>query len=172
MANNKVTNAVNKLFAKIGDGFKRVPVPVVDIAEALAFRVHVLIPENIEEEYVSGIVMYDKHTIYVNENDSFERQRFTIAHEIGHIVLEHNVGKGKEHIDTRMKIHDPIESDIREIEANQFAAELIMPEDEVRDFWNDVKDIRRCAKYFACSFTAMESRLTNLRLIKKVVYEI
>ena len=64
------------------------------------------------------------------------RQRFTIAHEIGHFLLHTDEDV---HIDEKRPIgrRDDLSSqavDACEIEANQFAAELLMPESLVREF--------------------------------------
>ena len=52
-----------------------------------------------------------RYIIFYNDEVIVERQRFTIAHEIGHILLNH--------------FNVPIEN--REQEANMFAARLLMP---------------------------------------------
>lgn len=51
------------------------------------------------------------HIILYDEDDSAHRQRWGIAHELGHIYLGHNKDERKQ-----------------EIEANFFAAQLLMPE--------------------------------------------
>lgn len=58
--------------------------------------------------------------IWVNAADAPVRQRFTIAHEIGHLML-HKTG-------TLFRDGPGVEIDGQEREANQFAAELLMPE--------------------------------------------
>jgi hypothetical protein len=57
--------------------------------------------------------------IHYNAKHSWHRNRFTIAHEIGHLILETSCDKSFLSFDT---VSNPIE-----IEANQFAAELLMP---------------------------------------------
>ena len=71
-----------------------------------------------------------KKVISINEFEPDYRQRFTIAHELGHIILEHegisyrfsDVSKYKNTIDR-----------MNEVAANKFAAELIMPEKLVKE---------------------------------------
>ncbi len=55
------------------------------------------------------------HCIFVNKNMSADRFRFTLAHELGHIVLH------------------SIPSENMEQEANDFAAELLMPANDIED---------------------------------------
>ena len=64
-------------------------------------------------------------TIYVNILDPEFRQRFTIAHEIGHILLGH---EGISHRDTSYTIYKDLIERMNEVSANAFAAELLMPE--------------------------------------------
>jgi len=67
--------------------------------------------------------------IGVNSSHPETRQRFTIAHELGHVVLHRDE---QFHIDETASIRFRDEESSRatssdEIEANQFAAELLMP---------------------------------------------
>lgn len=115
--------------------------------------------------------------IGVNSSHSPTRQRFTIAHEIGHLLLH---GDEELHIDEKRPLgrRDELSSqavDPHEIEANQFAAELLMPEFLVRELVvNLVHDnsdvsveeaIEKLARTFGVSQLAMTHRLTNLRVI-------
>lgn len=85
---------------------------------------------------ISGFLFRDETTgksiICVNENHTTNRKRFTIAHELGHFLL-HN-GSEDTHIDRGFTINfrNSISSQAinkREIEANAFAAALLMPEE-------------------------------------------
>jgi len=64
-------------------------------------------------------------TIYVNANHSEKRNNFSVAHEFGHFVLGHC---DSIHVD---KIYRNQNSSLaispKEIEANNFAAEILMP---------------------------------------------
>ncbi len=72
--------------------------------------------------------------IIVNQFEPEYRQRFTIAHEIGHIILGH---KGISYrSDDLTKYKDTI-ARMNEVAANNFAAELIMPEKLVREVLKD-----------------------------------
>ncbi|MDD7363621.1 MAG: ImmA/IrrE family metallo-endopeptidase [Peptoniphilus sp.] len=70
-----------------------------------------------------------KKEISVNQFEPEYRQRFTIAHELGHIILGH------EGISYRFSDKSNYKNTIdrmNEISANKFAAELIMPENLVK----------------------------------------
>ncbi len=64
--------------------------------------------------------------IVVNRNFPVTRQRFTIAHELGHIVMPH---RAKYYICYQGR------NKLVERRANRFAAELLMPEPMVRKLW-------------------------------------
>ena len=128
---------------------------------------------------LSGVLMRKngKGIIAVNATDAPMRQRFTIAHEIGHYVLEH---KGDVFVDhTIMNRRDGRSSaaiDAQEIEANAFAAELLMPRSMVLDETNrllsssdvhsdQTSTIKALSLKFQVSEQAMTFRLMNLGLI-------
>lgn len=108
--------------------------------------------------------------IGVNSLHPASRQRFTIAHEIGHLLLH----EPQLQIDERAFVvfRDLISSkatDPNEIEANQFAATLLMPEELLREAVlaltdrNDVEaSILQLAEQFEVSKESMTIRLTRL----------
>jgi Zn-dependent peptidase ImmA (M78 family) len=75
-----------------------------------------------------------KPIIAIKSSDSEERKRFTIAHEIGHFVLH---GNELAHVDPDLEAvvyrdkSSAMATNTKEIQANQFAAELLMPTDEI-----------------------------------------
>lgn len=151
------------------------PVPV----EALARSLGAPVRYSPFEGDISGMVFRDADRIVIGVNSLHHpnRQRFTIAHEIGHMLLH----KGVEvHVDRtfRINLRDDISSqavDRDEIEANRFAAELLMPEqmliDDLKgreiDFENE-QDLRRLAARYGVSPQALTFRLTNLGLIAPI----
>jgi Zn-dependent peptidase ImmA (M78 family) len=104
---------------------QRAPVDVRAIASAYATVVdRILDPE------ISGVVApidQGKWIIVVNSGHPSVRRRFTIAHELGHILLH---GYTAPHADRTFRFRDARSSEgsaLEEIQANQFAAELLMP---------------------------------------------
>jgi Zn-dependent peptidase ImmA (M78 family) len=108
----------------------------------------------------------------VNSTHALVRQRFTIAHELGHFLLHRDTL----HVDGLVH-RDEMSSraiDTREIEANAFAAELLMPRhlllQRVMELLpkSGVADparlVSQLARTFAVSEQAMEYRLANLGL--------
>ena len=52
----------------------------------------------------------------------------------------------------------------REIQANMFAAALLMPEDHVRRLWEGLGSVEAMARLFNVSVAAMEIRIGQLGL--------
>ena len=95
----------------------------------------------------SGQIDSDNRIIYLNSMELDARQRFTIAHEIGHYALNHDG------ISNRLKNPEDIATvDIaKERSANQFAAELLMPK----------KLIARCITKFQKDYNLTEEQLAK-----------
>jgi len=126
---------------------------------------------------VSGVLVVEngRGVIGYNTAHSSVRQRFTLAHEVGHYVL-HAGGTGQKlFVDKSVFKRDEGSSKgelKEEIEANQFAAALLMPADLVRSevarLGLDLEDedaVVTLAKRFNVSTTAMYFRLENIGLI-------
>jgi Zn-dependent peptidase ImmA (M78 family) len=150
------------------------PVDVRAFARQLGARV---VFENLEDD-VSGFLLRDKgvFTIAVNQHHHPNRQRFTLAHECGHLHLHAAHGDrlwlDKERIFFRDSSSSKGEQRA-EIEANQFAAGLLMPEELIRLAVPDSGiigevDLPRFASRFEVSERAMTFRLISLDLIETV----
>jgi len=149
------------------------PIDVMALAERLGINVQI----RPFEDNLSGLVVaaneeaVEEAVIGVNSNHARVRQRFTIAHEIGHFVLHKS--EKKFFVDEASHFfresHSPAEAAL-EREANAFAAALLMPEAAVRELAGDYVDIhdeaaiRRLAREFAVSPQALMIRVSNLQL--------
>jgi Zn-dependent peptidase ImmA (M78 family) len=112
--------------------------------------------------------------IGVNAMHSETRRRFSIAHELGHLAMHQSEDF---HIDERYPIDFRAElssmgTDDREIEANQFAAELLMPRNMIVAAFADLPPhidsddaVERLADQFKVSTQAMTIRLSALGLL-------
>lgn len=129
-------------------------------------------------ESVSGVITYDvstsKYRIFMNPDKPATRQQFTLAHEIGHYFLHKDIIKSEEglidvdgNLDGGNILYrlDEGESTKVEVEANRFAASLIMPKELVEKAWNELKNVEECAKVFNVSVSAMSVRLERLKLL-------
>lgn len=114
---------------------------------------------------LSGLTTFSRgrYVVLINKNDSHARRRFTLAHEVKHLldytaapVIHRSLGYG-----------DPARQAQR-IEAicNHFAACLLMPRTWLKRAWtNGVQDVTALAGLFNVSEEAMEKRLKNLGFI-------
>jgi Zn-dependent peptidase ImmA (M78 family) len=115
-------------------------------------------------------------TIAVNKTHHPNRQRFTIAHECGHLHLHADQGD-RLWVDksySTIVYRDSTSSTgdkLAEIQANQFAAGLLMPESLLNeDMTQDLSDvdISRLAVRFRVSEQAMSLRLVSLGMLTAV----
>lgn len=106
--------------------------------------------------------------VFVNGIDAVERQRFTLAHEFGHHRLGH-----RSVVDRSEDIFG-FSRDPREVEANAFAGEFLVPRQAI-DNWMDrheldprsLEVVVRLAAFFGVSAPMMRIRLENARRIGK-----
>jgi Zn-dependent peptidase ImmA (M78 family) len=151
------------------------PIPVADVAKALGAEVQF---EPADDD-LSGFLYRDRKrtVIGVNADHHANRQNFTIAHELGHILLHdfHDV-----HVDRKFKVWLRSEAsskgtDTEEKEANLFAAEFLMP---ARLLAKDVEQIgsidlsdeaaiQDLAERYGVSTQAMTFRLAYLGYIQQ-----
>src|SRR5262245_61213340 len=104
--------------------------PPIDVARLCDDMGIDLVLEDLEEE-ISGVLVTQrrKPVIAVNRHHAKARQRFTIAHEIGHFIL-HSNRKDQVFIDrAAIQFRNHVSSsglDPNEVAANNFAAALLM----------------------------------------------
>lgn len=154
-----------------------IPVEVVMMANYYGFEVYELDMDS----NTSGMIIVDEKPIknfdtnkliVVNSNHSNARKRFTIAHELGHFILNDKPSKCYAHRESA----DVYNQDERD--ANSFASALLMPEDDIKKFIkslgvDDSDDlpefefllINKISKRYNVSESAAEVRLKKLNLI-------
>lgn len=155
-------------------GQTKAPINPQAVAEWLGIEVQKL---PFEDDLSGVLIRENGHSVIgINKSHSQNRQRFTMAHEIGHQALGHH---GEVFVDqailNKRDGRSSIAIDPQEIEANNFAAALLMPKDfivaELKAQLDKNPSITRdqllpaIAKRFNVSSQAMEFRLINLGLI-------
>lgn len=156
-------------------GAYKLPVKLKTVTDHLNIKV---IEDSFDDD-VSGLLVIKKGiaAIGVNREHSLNRKRFTIAHEIGHYQLHHNKDDQEEiFVDRKWayfrdkKSHKGI--DKKEIQANNFAAELIMPAELLKKYINendidlfDDSAIYNLSKYLEVSEEALTIRLMKMGFI-------
>lgn len=169
----------NKRIEKITIGIienleiRSLPIPVDEIASKMGLDIK---PYDLGEN-VSGVLVMDggKGTIGFNPHESKVRQRFTIAHEIGHFQLHKDDSPLFIDKDFKVLFRDENSSTgeiKREQEANAFAAALLMPASlllsEIKNHNFDLADedsLKELAKLFNVSVPAMTYRIANLNFV-------
>ena len=140
------------------------PVNVTAIANDLGVNVWEMhnLPPNI-----SGKIFRDKlnggssgYSIGVNASEIYTRKRFTVAHEIAHFIL-HRDQIGDELLDDAM--YRSGLSTREEIQANQLAADILMPAKLIRQLQGmGFTQPSELARYLKVSEPAMRVRLSYL----------
>ena len=153
------------------------PIDVTNIAKTLGVNI---IFEELDDDVSGFLVIKDNSaTIAVNNSHHSNRQRFTIAHELGHFSL-HGSEDDNDVLFIDKKIYHRNQASgtgefRREIEANQFAAEILMPKDMVvsaeKDSGDEIdlsddENIYMLANKFQVSEQALTIRLADLGLIQ------
>ena len=174
----EASRAVREARAVLRDaGVPEPPVPVESIARGLGIE---LSYRPLEGD-ISGLLRREGNRVVIGINslESPARQRFTVAHELGHFRLH----KGYEvivdklvRLNLRVTPGGPLATPEEEREANYFAAELLMParlvEARARELVgkkqtlvSDERLVEDLARQFDVSRQAMLYRLVNLDLL-------
>lgn len=157
----------------LAEPFQAAPIDVERVARGLRLKVvHMDLGED-----VSGLLISkgDSTVIAVQNRDHNNRRRFTIAHEIAHYCLKHQFEPGEHvhvdrgHLITPRNSRSSTGVDPKEIEANQFAACLLMPSKLLERRMKELRigslrddQVEKLAQEFEVSEQAMTIRLSTL----------
>lgn len=115
-------------------GYNNPPVDPERIAEAEGLRVVYAEFEHPDNENVSGFFRLADKTIVVNNEISDSRITFTIAHELAHYCLHQEYIKSNDYIPMPRNNSYDGEKPTEEIEADTFAANLLVPLHMLRQY--------------------------------------
>ena len=147
------------------------PVNIEGIIRALGLE---LDKKAVLDTEISGQIerVDDTYKISANKDDNYFRQRFTMAHELGHYIYHVNLlGDGVDD-DRRYrsiadgKFYNTQIKQAEETEANRFAASILMPASLIRAEWEKCRDVSQMVKKFLVSEQAMRIRLSGLNIIE------
>jgi Zn-dependent peptidase ImmA (M78 family) len=135
-------------FTSVGHSLN-LPVPVEDIAEHfLGYSIDITNEGIFSDPGFLGGIDFEQNLIYVNASveDHDGRYAFTVAHEIGHHALHREAYlSDNEQGEKEILCRDIGEKPHIEIEADRFAAALLMPSKEVLDVFSRLKLKRKVA---------------------------
>lgn len=176
---SKPALAVAHVFQELGidpSSPDNVPVDLDSIADSLGLKVYLAA---FEDPNISGMLILDparvpaqvepggRGTIFLKRGEFSPRSRFTLAHEIGHVVLgHHNGGVITDFYRGRTSGH----FDQQEKEANEFAAELLMPRELFTELWASSTSEEELSVVFGVSVTAAAVRAKALGLTSRYEY--
>jgi len=142
--------------------------PPIDVF-SLAEQIGISIDQGPMGDNVSGAIHFEgenQAAVALNTTESQQRQRFTLAHEIGHFLMHRDRDL---YIDSHDMLFRRLEvpANAKERDANVFAAALLMPKTllEAEGKVSAQDDVARLAKKYKVSVPAMSYRLLNLGLV-------
>jgi Zn-dependent peptidase ImmA (M78 family) len=127
-----------------------------------------------------GLLVPDHNLVAIEARCMQPRQRFSMAHELGHAELEHDFGTARSLLAGTSETFTCTDADERgveehsrragarrrsEVRANRFAATLLMPDALFREVWRMKPDIDAAATSLMVSREAATYRLRDLRLV-------
>jgi Zn-dependent peptidase ImmA (M78 family) len=157
------TTAARKLGERIAQKYAvSYPVPVEEIIKQ-NYELEILEMEL--DPSIYAIVDLDMKEIVINSLIGLHRRRFTLAHELGHVALNHGIRRWTDYSSYLGGNSDkPIEE-----EANAFAAGLLMPGYMLKSAVAKIKNPKELAKQFQVSEQSMWISIETHRLINKLI---
>jgi Zn-dependent peptidase ImmA (M78 family) len=140
-----------------------------DLEYLVSYRGAILVEE--EMHNADGRIIHGKNRSIIKINNKIKyigRKRFTIAHELGHYEMHrdypiHSDSKSLDWFDSALK---NLKGGIQELEANEFASELLMPmeifKNECRYKKFNPELLRRLAERFGTSITSVAFKCVEL----------
>lgn len=134
--------------------------PIDNVVEVLEQAGAIVIPTRFNTDLMDGLSFRSEGLpplIFLNRDMPGDRCRFSLAHELAHLVL-HTI---------------PSDDQQMEIEAHRFAAAFLMPATDVRPYLSNVKlsSLARVKAYWKVSIKALIKRSYDLKLITNYYYK-
>ena len=112
--------------------------------DSLVKKYATVIYKSISVDGVDGVCLHLKTagktpTVIVNMDSARTRQKFTLAHELGHIIIPWHLGTFIDKVDEN-NVNSNMEYWVLEREANRFASELLMPFDWIYSLYQTNSD--------------------------------
>lgn len=136
------------------------PGPVPDMVGALENAGALVVITDLDSDLLDAVSQWDEDgqpLLLVNTRAPGDRRRFSIAHELGHLVMHHEPGAGS----------------TQEKQADAFAAEFLMPASDIREAFSASVDLARLAdlkRVWGVSMSALLRRAQTLNAISEWQY--
>lgn len=152
---------------KVLDGSwdQRIPVNVEQICRACGVTTYkCIMPADLSGMIVKRASERDAKA-FIDKEEPGVRQRFILAHELGHFIERTVIAKDDEYGFGEGRMYGRGEKDYfpHEFFADEFAGAILMPESRVEEFRSAGKDLAIMAQLFDVPVSAMRMRLGNLR---------
>ena len=140
---------------------------MVDVTPIIKRQGYEIYVDDELDNNILGYTDYEKREIVLNANETPERRRFTLAHELGCIMLNNYTQCRYDITSNQLNIYANEQNDV---EANYFAECILMPRNIfVREF-NSIKEdidfkVQKLAYYFGVSKLAVYVRTNMLNLV-------
>lgn len=109
------------------------------------------------------LVMNGSRVAMLNRAKPFVRARFTLAHELGHIFLNHDKRDFYD-AEAARELGEDMSDNVKpakEKEADAFASELLIPMEQLKNFQGELKNPDKLAEIFQVSKPAISIAITN-----------
>lgn len=133
----------------LGEVAKKPPIKIEALASTLGYQV---VPLHSVDDACSAIVSTREKLVGINATHHRHRQRFSLGHELAHILLKHPPESRCTHREIALF----------NAEADACAAELLMPESLVKNWLSKTKNVAALARVFDVSEEAMRVRIREV----------
>lgn len=138
--------------------WKLTPGPIESMVEVIEKAGGFVVPKNFGTPRIDALSRSLPNLprfFFINENMPGDRQRFTLAHELGHVVM-----------------HQLPDKDIEQ-EADRFAAEFLMPKSEIKSEFSrvDLEKLAAMKSYWKVSMGALLVRARDLGKMSPSAYQ-
>lgn len=165
-----VWDAANKRAQDILDAYwdgETFPIPLNEIIKQIGLTYkRTVLPGDL-----SGIIVKDENSftprIFIDSTEGPQRQRFTLAHEIGHFVERKDANDADYSFVEKRRLNAK-DYDLHEFYADEFAGALLMPKES---FSADEKhmNVKELAEKYGVSAAAVRRRRIRLQRIQESI---
>lgn len=127
--------------------------PVMSVVKVIEEARGIIIPMGFESNLIDAVSYWPPNMpplFFIDLGYPMDRVRFSLAHELGHIVM-----------------HQDNPNPYMEVQANEFAAEFLMPEEDIRPYLADIslEKLATLKPYWKVSMAALLRRAKDINTV-------